>query len=203
MNIDLSDGVRWPPGLTVWFTGLSSSGKTTISAATYEILVAEGYRVERLDGDIVRRNLSQDLGFGKKDRDENVRRIGLLAKQLTRDGAIVLVAAISPYRAARNQVRHQIGNFLEVFVCAPLGVCEQRDVKGIYRKARAGTLCNVTGIDDPYEPPIHPDLTCYTEHETPPESAARVYQLIQSWFASKRAPSKERPGTSIEYRCQE
>jgi adenylylsulfate kinase len=138
------------------------------------------------------------LGFGKTDRDENVRRIGLLAEQLTRDGLIVLVAAISPYRAARDQVRLRIGNFLEVFVCAPLSVCERRDVKGIYRRVRAGTLCNVTGVDDPYEPPIHPDLTCYTDRETAPESAARVCQRVQRWFTNNLATSNEHPG-KIDY----
>jgi adenylylsulfate kinase len=169
-------------GLTVWFTGLSSAGKTTISQSLHEILQARGYQVEWLDGDVVRQHLSKDLGFSKQDRDENIRRIGALAGQLTESGAIVLVSAISPYRAVRDEVRQRIGAFLEVWVHAPLAVCEQRDIKGIYRRARAGEIHNVTGLDDPYEQPLAPDLECRTDLETLEESAAKVLEAIDRWL---------------------
>jgi bifunctional enzyme CysN/CysC len=167
------------PGLTVWLTGLSSAGKTTISQALYEKLWARGYKVECLDGDVVRRHLSKDLGFSKDDRDENIRRIGFMARLLTRHGVIALVSAISPYRSIRNEMREQIGNFLEVYVHAPLEVCERRDNKGIYRRARAGEIHGVTGIDDPYERPLTPDVECRTDLETPAESTARVLRAVQ------------------------
>ncbi len=133
-----------------------------------------GYRVELLDGDGIRQHLNRDLGFSKKDRDENIRRIGFVAELLTRNGVIVLVAAISPYRSIREEVRQRVGNFLEVFVHAPLEVCEQRDLKGIYRRARAGEISGVTGLDDPYEAPLSPDIECRTDNETPEESSSRV-----------------------------
>jgi adenylylsulfate kinase len=169
-------------GLTVWFTGLSSAGKTTISQALYNALRSRGYKLECLDGDAVRQQLSKDLGFSKEDRDENIRRIGALAEQLTRSGAIVLVAAISPYRAARDELRRRIGDFLEVWVHAPLEVCEKRDLKGIYRRARAGELSQVTGIDDPYEHPLAPEVECRTDRETLEESAAKVQEAVERWL---------------------
>jgi bifunctional enzyme CysN/CysC len=170
-------------GLTVWFTGLSSAGKSSISQALYEKLWARGYKVESLDGDIVRQHLSKDLGFSKHDRDENIRRIGFVAELLTRNGVIVLVSAISPYRAVRDEVRRRIGHFLEVYVNAPLATCEQRDVKGLYRRARAGGLQHFTGLDDPYEPPEAPDIECHTERETLAESTAKVLDAIDRWLA--------------------
>ena len=169
-------------GLTVWFTGLSSAGKTTISRALYQTLRERGHQVKWLDGDGVRRGLSKDLGFSKEDRDQNVRRIGMLAELLTRNGAIVLVSAISPYRAVRDEVRYRIGSFLEVYVHAPLEVCERRDVKGIYFQARAGQIHKVTGVDDPYEPPLAPEVVCATDRETPSESAARVLGVVDKWL---------------------
>jgi adenylyl-sulfate kinase len=169
-------------GLTVWFTGLSSAGKTTISRALYDTLHTRGHQLERLDGDSVRQRLSKDLGFSKEDRDENIRRIGALAEQLTRGGAIVLVSAISPYRAARDELRRRIGDFLEVWVHAPIEVCEKRDLKGIYRRARAGELHNVTGIDDPYEPPLAPEVECRTDRETLEESVAKVLEAVDRWL---------------------
>jgi adenylylsulfate kinase len=165
-------------GLTVWFTGLSSAGKTTISSSVHETLWSRGYRVEWLDGDVVRRYLSKGLGFSKEDRDENIRRIGFVAELLTRNGVIVLVSAISPYRAVREEMRSRIGSFIEVYVDAPLEVCERRDVNGIYRQGRAGQIHNVTGLDDPYEPPPVPDVVCPTDRETVDESAARVLRVI-------------------------
>ncbi len=170
-------------GLTVWFTGLSSAGKTTISESLQQTLEARGYKVEWLDGDRVRERLSKDLGFSKQDRDENIRRIAALAAQLTQGGAIVLVSAISPYRALRAEARQLIGAFLEVWVHAPLAVCEQRDIKGIYRRGRAGEIHNVTGLDDPYEHPLAPDLECRTDRETLEESAAKVLDAIERWLA--------------------
>ena len=167
-------------GLTVWFTGLSSSGKTTLSQAVYERLWARGYKVETLDGDQVRRHLTKDLGFSKQDRDDNIRRIGFVAELLTRNGVIVLVSAISPYHAVRDEVRGRIGNFVEVYVNAPLAICEQRDGKGLYRKARAGELPGFTGIDDPYEPPASPEVECRTDRETPAESVDKILRYLET-----------------------
>ncbi len=167
-------------GLTVWLTGLSSAGKTTISRALYEKLERRGYYSEWLDGDAVREHLSKDLGFSAADRNENIRRIGELAEQFTARGAIVIVSAISPYRAARQEVRNRIGDFLEVWVHAPLQVCEGRDIKGIYRRARAGELQHVTGIDDPYEHPLAPDVECRTDCETLEQSVAKVLEAVES-----------------------
>ena len=170
-------------GLTVWFTGLSSAGKTSISEALYEMLQNRGRQVEWLDGDNVRQHFSKDLGFSKQDRDENIRRIGLVAELYTRQGMIVLVSAISPYRAARDEARGRIGHFLEVYVHAPLEVCEQRDIKGIYRRARSGELHDVTGVDQPYEHPLSPDVECRTDRETLEESVIKVLDAVERWFA--------------------
>ena len=177
-------------GLTVWFTGLSSAGKSTICQAVYEKLWARGFKVEWLDGDIVRQHLSKDLGFSKQDRDENIRRIGFVAELLTRNGVIVLVSAISPYSAVRDEVRRRIGNFLEVYVNAPLAICEQRDVKGLYRRARAGELHHLTGVDDPYEPPPAPEIECRTDRETLAESTTKVLEAVDRWLAQREAGSQ-------------
>jgi adenylyl-sulfate kinase len=165
-------------GLTVWFTGLSGSGKSTLSQAVYNQLLASGHRVDLLDGDEVRLFLSHDLTFSKEDRDENVRRIGYVAELLTRNGVITLVSAISPYRDARDAVRARIPNYLEVYVNAPIEECERRDVKGLYKRARAGHIKRFTGIDDPYEAPFHPEVECRTEHETVEASVAKVIEGI-------------------------
>jgi adenylyl-sulfate kinase len=170
-------GVR--QGLALWFTGLSSAGKSSISRAVYEKLWAKGHKVELLDGDIVRQHLNKDLGFSKEDRDENIRRIGFVAELLTRNGVIVLVAAISPYRQVRDEIRARIGNFVEVYVNVPLAVAEQRDVKGVYRRCRAGELRGVTGIDDPYEPPLAPEVECCTYRETLAESTEKVILAVE------------------------
>ncbi|MCC5670430.1 adenylyl-sulfate kinase [Nostoc sp. CHAB 5784] len=167
-------------GITVWFTGLSSAGKSTISQMVGRELRMQGYKVEILDGDVVRQNLTKGLGFSREDRNENVCRIGLVADLLTRNGVIVLVSVISPYRETRQQVRQQIGNFIEVYVNAPLEVCEQRDVKGLYKNAREGKIKNFTGIDDPYEPPLHPEVECRTDLETPMESTAKVLAKLKN-----------------------
>lgn len=168
------------PGVTIWFTGLSGAGKTTISSAVEQKLQSYGYKkIEILDGDVVRQNLTKGLGFSKEDRDENIRRVGFVANLLTRNQVIVLVSAISPYQEIRQEVRERIGNFVEVYVNAPLAVCEQRDVKGLYKKARAGEIKNFTGIDDPYEPPLNPDVECRTDLESLDESIAKVLDKLQ------------------------
>lgn len=167
-------------GVTVWFTGLSGAGKTTIRMAVEEKLRAQNYALEVLDGDIVRENLTKGLGFSKEDRDENIRRIGFVSHLLTRNGVIVLVSAISPYRNIRDEVRQKIGDFVEIFVNAPLAVCEDRDVKGLYKRARAGEIKQFTGIDDPYEAPLNPDIECRTDLETLEESTEKVLAGLKS-----------------------
>lgn len=167
-------------GVTLWFTGLSGAGKTTISQAVAAELHARNRNVEVLDGDIVRQNLSKGLGFSKEDRDTNVRRIGFVANLLSRNGVVAVTAAISPYRAIREEIRAQADNFLEVYVQAPLEVCEQRDVKGLYAKARAGEIKGFTGIDDPYEAPDHPEVMCETHLETVAESVAKVLGALEA-----------------------
>jgi adenylylsulfate kinase len=172
-----------PPvhGVTVWFTGLPSAGKTTIADLVGRRLAEQGRRVEVLDGDAVRAQLSRGLGFSKADRDENIRRIGYVAGLLTGHGVTVLVSAISPYRAIRDEVRaaiQRVGGFVEVHVATDLATCRARDVKGLYARHARGELRGLTGVDDPYEPPLHPELTLDTAAETPEESAARVLELL-------------------------
>jgi adenylylsulfate kinase len=165
-------------GVTVWLTGLSGAGKSTIAKLTHRELLSRGYRCELLDSDILRMSLSRDLGFSKRERQENIRRIGLIAELLAQQGAIVIVAAITPYRAMREELRKRTPHFIEVFVDAPLGVCERRDPKGLYRKARAGDIRQFTGIDDPYEPPLDPDLHCRTARETVDECVAKTINYL-------------------------
>ena len=167
-------------GVTLWFTGLSGAGKTTISQAVEKELRSRDCNIEVLDGDIVRQNLTKGLGFSKADRDENIRRIGFVAHLLSRNGVIVLVSAISPYRAIRDEVRQRIGDFIEVFVNAPLAVCEERDVKGLYKRARAGEIKQFTGIDDPYEAPLNPEIECRTDQESLEESVAKVLAKVEA-----------------------
>ena len=166
-------------GVTIWFTGLSGAGKTTITQALAEKLRTREVNFEILDGDIVRQNLTKGLGFSKEDRDENIRRIGFVSHLLTRNGVIVLVSAISPYRAIREEVRQKVGDFVEVFVNAPLNVCEDRDVKGLYKRARAGEIKGFTGIDDPYEPPVNPEIECRTDLEELSESVGKVLSRLE------------------------
>lgn len=165
-------------GVTVWFTGLSGAGKSTITSGVVKALQERGCDLEVMDGDEVRQNLTKGLGFSKADRDENIRRIGYVASLLTRHGVIVLVPVISPYREIRDEMRQKIGDFVEVFVNAPLAVCEQRDVKGLYKKARAGEIKQFTGIDDPYEPPLNPEVECRTDLETLAESVQKVLDCL-------------------------
>ncbi len=167
------------PGCVIWFTGLPSAGKTTIAEALEKELSRQGERVEILDGDVVRENLSKGLGFSKEDRDINIRRIGFVAHLLARNGVKAICAAISPYREIRDEVRKMAGDFIEVYVSTPVEVCEERDVKGLYRKARAGEIKGFTGIDDPYEPPLHAEIEIATVDEAPEESVARIVKELE------------------------
>ncbi len=162
-------------GVCVWFTGLSGSGKSTTADALVPLLRARGRELTVLDGDVVRTHLSKGLGFSREDRDTNVRRIGYVASEVVRHGGIAITAAVSPYRATRDEVRAMVGGdrFVEVFVDTPLEVCEARDVKGWYARARAGEVAAFTGVDDPYEPPLHPELHLLTV-DTTPEANARL-----------------------------
>lgn len=169
---------RTSTGITVWFTGLSGSGKTTLARALEAELVARGHDVEVLDGDLMRQHVCKGLGYSKEDRDENIRRIGFVAGLLTRHGVVVVTAAISPYRDIRDEVRRNIGSFIEVYANAPLEVCEQRDLKGLYKKARAGQIRGFTGIDDPYEPPLAPEVECRTDLETVEESLGKILRAV-------------------------
>jgi adenylylsulfate kinase len=156
-------------GFTVWFTGLPSSGKSTLAGMLFAELEARGLKVELLDGDVVRTNLSKGLGYSREDRDTNILRIGWVAERLTRHGVAVIVSAISPYRETRDQVRKQVGDFVEVFVSCPVEECARRDVKGLYEKAMRGEITEFTGVSDPYEPPASPEVTVETDRSTPEE----------------------------------
>ncbi len=172
---------RYQQGVCIWFTGLSAAGKSTIADALAAQILENGRQVTVLDGDVVRTHLSAKLSFTKRDRDENVRRIGYVASEIVRHGGVVICAAISPYRAARNEVRALMptGAFVEVFVDTPLDVCEQRDTKGLYARARTGEISNLTGIDDPYERPKSPELALDTVDVTPEENAAQVLEYLE------------------------
>jgi adenylyl-sulfate kinase len=166
-------------GFTLWFTGLSGAGKTTISHLVEIELHERGSRVEVLDGDVVRENLSKGLGFSKEDRDTNIRRIAFVADLLSRNGVPVITAAISPYRELRDEARELMGErFIEVFVKASVEVCAERDVKGLYEKAFKGEIKEFTGVSDPYEPPLNSEITLDTEHQNPEESAAEILALL-------------------------
>jgi adenylylsulfate kinase len=167
-------------GFTVWFTGLSGSGKSTLAEMLYHELQARGMKVELLDGDIVRQNLSKGLGFSKEDRDTNIRRIGFVADLLTRNGVATITCAISPYREVRNECRDLIGAFVEVFVYATVEeIAEHRDPKGLYKKAMAGEITGFTGVDDPYEPPEHPELVVDTMVQEPIESLQAILDRLR------------------------
>ena len=166
-------------GVTLWFTGLPCSGKSAVADRAAEILKNGGYNVERLDGDIVRQDLTHDLGFSKEDRDENIRRVTFVAKLLTRNNVIVLTSFISPYKAMREHARKEIGSFIEVYVNTPLETCIQRDVKGMYKKAMAGQIKEFTGISDPYEVPENPEMIMECGAEPLEESARKVIQKLK------------------------
>ena len=165
-------------GFTLWFTGLSGAGKSTVANILERKFKDLGLKIEILDGDIVRTHLSKGLGFSKEDRDTNIRRIGYVASLLSRNGVIVITAAISPYRDIRNEVRDMHENFIEIYAKCPLEVVESRDVKGLYKKARTGEIPQFTGISDPYEEPIDPEITVETNKETPLESADKILKWL-------------------------
>src|SRR5713101_5969898 len=167
-------------GFTLWFTGLSGSGKSTLSRLMEVRLRAYGAKVELLDGDVVRENLSKGLGFSKEDRDENIRRIGFVCELLSRNGVIALAAAISPYRAVREEIRARIPNFVEIYVDCPLEVVKGRDVKGLYKRAMAGEIPQFTGVSDPYEPPLRPEVIIRSDAETPEQSAEKVWAKLKA-----------------------
>ena len=170
------------PGVCVWFTGLSGAGKSTTADLLTELLHQHGRQVTLLDGDVVRTHLSKGLGFSKEDRDTNIRRIGFVASEIVRHGGAVVCAAVSPYRATRDEVRAMVGGapqFVEVFVDTPLVVCEARDVKGLYARARRGEVTGFTGIDDPYEPPDRPEIVLDTVSHTTEANAQRILQYLR------------------------
>lgn len=179
---------RHRQGVCIWFTGLSGSGKSTTGEILTVLLLEHGRQVTVLDGDVVRTHLTKGLGFSKEDRDTNIRRIGFVAAEIVRHGGVVICAAISPYRATRADVRMMVGteHFVEVFVDTPLEVCEQRDIKGMYARARRGEIKDFTGIDDPYEPPLHPEITLGTLDRTPEENARSILgYLIERGFVRR------------------
>lgn len=166
-------------GFTLWFTGLSGSGKSTIADRVAELLDEEGYMVQRLDGDIVRKSLTKDLGFSKRDRDLNIERITFVSEVLTKNGVATLVSFISPYIKARDNAREQIGSFIEVFVKCSLEECIKRDVKGLYQKAIAGEIPEFTGISDPYEEPPDPEIVLETDKESLRQCAKKVMDHLK------------------------
>ena len=166
-------------GVTVWFTGLPSSGKSTLARVLERNFRQWGLKCELLDGDVIRTNLSKGLGFSREDRDLNIKRIGFVAHLLTRNDVIAICSAISPFREPRDDNRRLIGNFVEVYVKCSVDECEKRDVKGLFKKARAGEIKGFTGVDDPYEEPLHAEVVCETEHQTPEESAEQVMKKLE------------------------
>ncbi len=165
-------------GFTLWFTGLSGAGKSTLARMIEDRLRGLGCRVELLDGDVVRTHLSKGLGFSKEDRDENIRRIGFVCQILSRNGVIAIGAAISPYRAIRDEVRGRIENFVEVYMECPLEVLVERDVKGLYKKALAGEIKQFTGVSDPYEAPLDPEVRINSSAEAPEKSLERIWETL-------------------------
>jgi adenylyl-sulfate kinase len=176
-------------GFTLWLTGLSGAGKTTIAVALEQTLRQRGVKIERLDGDTVRESLTRDLGFSKEDRDKNIERVTFVAKLLSRNGVGVIASFISPYIATRDTVRAQTTNFIEVFVDAPLSVCVERDVKGMYAKAFAGQIPNFTGVSDPYEPPVNPEIVVHTDQETLEESVGKILAYLEEHHFIPQAES--------------
>ena len=165
-------------GATIWFTGLPSSGKSTIARILEKRFRQDGTKCELLDGDVVRTNLSKGLGFSREDRDANIKRIGFVCHLLTRNDVMAVASAISPYREVRDYNRRLIGNFVEVYVKCSVEECEKRDVKGLFKKARAGEITGFTGVDDPYEEPLRAEVICETEKESPEESAEKVMKRL-------------------------
>lgn len=185
-------------GFTLWFTGLSGSGKTTLARAVERVLRDRGLKVEVLDGDIVRTNLSKGLGFSKEDRDTNIKRIGFVCKLLTRNGVVAIGSAISPYREVRDVVRRDIGSFVEVYCRCPLDVLVERDAKGLYKKALAGEIENFTGVSDPYEEPLDPEVTVDTDQESIEESVAKIIGRLEELGYIPEVRDEDQRGYSEE-----
>src|SRR5487761_1980263 len=167
-------------GCTLWFTGMSGSGKSTLSSLLATRLRAMGARVEVIDGDVIRTRLCRGLGFSKDDREENIRRIGFVCELLSRNGVIAIAAAISPYRACRDDLRSRIANFIEIYMRCPVEVLAERDVKGLYKKALAGEIPNFTGISDPYEPPLAPEVTIDSSRDSLEDSVASIVRVLEA-----------------------
>jgi adenylyl-sulfate kinase len=167
-------------GFVLWFTGLSGSGKTTLAKSVEQELKRRGLKAERLDGDIVRQSLTRDLGFSKEDRDKNIERVTFVAKLLSRNGVAVLCSFISPYRTVRQKVREETTNFIEIYVEVPLEEAIKRDVKGLYQKAMNGEIENFTGISDPYEEPVKPEIRVHTHRETVEKSIQRILTYLEA-----------------------
>lgn len=167
-------------GFTLWFTGLSGTGKSTLSNLIAQRLQNRSAKVEVLDGDIVRTHLSKGLGFSREDRNQNIRRIGFVSEMLSRHGVIAIAAAISPYRSVREEVRGRIPNFVEVYMDCPVEVLAKRDVKGLYKKALAGEVKQFTGVSDPWEPPLSPEVRIDSSLETPEESVERIWTTLEN-----------------------
>jgi adenylylsulfate kinase len=167
-------------GVTIWLTGLSGAGKSTVALELEKLLRERNLDLEPLDGDVIRTNLSQGLGFSRADRDTNIRRIGFVCELLTRHKVIVITSAISPYREVRTELKERIQDFVEVYVNCPLEACIARDVKGLYKKALAGEILHFTGVSDPYEEPLNPDVTIFTHLETVEESAQKILNHLQA-----------------------
>jgi len=182
---------RGPPGFCIWLTGLPSAGKTTIGKELIPRLTDRGWYADLLDGDEIRLGISADLGFDRKSRETHASRVAFVSKLLARNGAIPVVTLISPYRSSRAHARATIGRFVEVYVNTPLDVCEGRDVKGLYKKARSGQIKEMTGVDDPYEPPEHPEIVVDTLRLTPAQSADFILAELerQGWFSGRPVPA--------------
>jgi sulfate adenylyltransferase len=196
----------YPPkheqGMCLWFTGLSGSGKSTTAEILTSLLLERGRQVTLLDGDVVRTHLSKGLGFSREDRDTNILRIGFVAGEIARQGGIVIAAAISPYRTTRNEVRKMVGKerFVEIYVDTPIEVCEERDVKGLYARARRGQIKGFTGVDDPYEVPVDPEITLHTIDESSEENAMKIVQILeeQGFILPDGSNGNSRPEQSDE-----
>lgn len=182
-----------PKGFTLWFTGLSGAGKSTLAGHVAAELRRRGLKVEILDGDEVRTNLSKGLGFSKDDRDTNIKRIGYVCKLLTRNGVVAISAAISPYKEIRDYNRQQVGNFIEVYVTCSVEELTRRDVKGLYKKALAGEIANFTGVSDPYEPPAHPEITVDSERQSEQESVRTILDYLErtGWISAVQTPQRQ------------